>query len=97
MNFLQKGEYFGYPLCCIQSFITQFNNIHNVMPTNYISNNTTGFLPCYTCSKRVLSGEIKIKDLITNRECETEFPNGDGYKILLDNNATIILIEKDNV
>lgn len=85
MNFTQKGEYFGYPPCCIKSFVEQYNNIKHVIPVSYISNNNTGFLPCFTCATRILSGEIGLKDLITNRECETDFPDGHGRKILSDN------------
>jgi len=46
-----------------------------------IPGNGTGFLPCNSCENRVLSGEITIDQLITNRECETAFPNDNGEKI----------------
>jgi hypothetical protein len=97
MNFTQKGEYFGYPPCCIKSFIEQYNTIKQTTPISYILNNNTGFLPCYKCSARILSGELKLTDLIKNRECETDFPNGGGTKILRDNNALLLRINKATV
>jgi hypothetical protein len=80
MNLEEKGVYFGYPKCCIAYFMNRHNN--QLMPrAQYIQDNDTGFLPCKPCADRVLSGEITIDQLITNRECETTFPNGDGEKI----------------
>jgi hypothetical protein len=59
----------------------------------YIQDNDTGFLPCKPCSDRVLSGEINIDQLITNRECEKAFPNDDdGQKIMIERKALRELI-----
>jgi hypothetical protein len=86
MNLEETGAYFGYPKCCIAYFMNRYNN--QLMPRKqYIQDNDTGFLPCKPCADRVLSGEITIDQLITNRECETEFPNDDGEKIMAQRKA----------
>jgi len=79
MSFLEKGRYYGYPECCIFAFIESFATRES--GKNYISNNRSGFLPCFACAQKVINKEIKIKDLIKNRECETAFPRDNGKRI----------------
>jgi len=86
MNLEEKGVYFGYPKCCIAYFMNRYNN-RSMPRVQYIQDNDTGFLPCESCAQRVLSGEITIDQLITNRECEKAFPNGDGEKIMAQRKA----------
>jgi hypothetical protein len=83
MNLVEKGAYFGYPTCCIIYFMRRYNNNKSevMAKKQHIPGNETGFLPCKSCAQRVLSGEITIAQLITNRECETAFPNDNGAKI----------------
>jgi hypothetical protein len=82
MNLEEKGIYFGYPRCCIAYFINRHNNKSELIAKRqHIPENGTGFVPCKSCTQRVLSGEITIGQLIMDRECETAFPNGNGEKI----------------
>lgn len=73
MNWDELGVYFGYPQCCITSFSVTMGIVYNKLGKQ--AGNETGFVPCPICAKRVLSGAIKLENLITNRECNTPFPH----------------------
>ena len=56
-----------------------------------------GFIPCINCATQIVDGKIKLEDLITNRECETAFPNDDGIRVIyrrLRLRLKIILMKK---
>lgn len=65
---LRNGNYFGYPDCCIDSFLNKKAN-----PNQMILNMNTGFTPCIECSKKVVR-PMDLEKLISNRQCDFEFP-----------------------
>lgn len=69
---LEKGIYYGYPKCCIDSFM---NRNKDVIQTKVSFN--TGFIPCIDCSKK-LKKPRDIDLIIKNRKCQTIFPCGDS-------------------
>ena len=70
-NKRKVGEYFGYPPCCIDEFM-RTRGSHNKERSKASKN--TGFIPCSAHTEQILAGEIRLKDLITNRTCNTRFP-----------------------
>jgi hypothetical protein len=60
---LDKGKYYGYPMCCIQAFIQTY-------PTNSVTNaqvivsEYTGFIPCVKHTEEILARKIQLEDLI---------------------------------
>ena len=73
------GNYYGYPKCCIK----EFNNRYNKKPPNKLQYKVAkhqGFIPCIVCCKLIKHNEIKIENLIQNRECELSYPNDEGVR-----------------
>ena len=51
-EYRKKGELFGYPECCIKSFI---NNTYDSQNQGmFQGSNKEGFIPCNTCHKKVI-------------------------------------------
>lgn len=75
--YTKKGEYFGYPNCCIDSFINMVNSNKDFsdLPEVQKKHNREGFTPCEKCCTKIERGEIKIENLIdySKRVCETPF------------------------
>lgn len=71
-QWFEYGRYYGYPTCCIKHFCRHLGSL-----TWHQSrvHNGYGFIPCPYHAKKIYHGEITIESLITNRVCETEFPN----------------------
>ena len=71
------GKYYGYPECCIHEFEHFWieKGVICRIPILHIPNNTTGFNPCRHHAKKILNNEIKIEDLIHNRQSPNKFPN----------------------
>ena len=69
------GRYYGFPECCIESFMQTMGALGN--PLGAEAGNGTGFIPCPKHAQQVIDGDIKLEDLINNRECETPFPIDD--------------------
>lgn len=69
------GKLYGYPKCCIQQFIWRVNNCVPPKRIQKKVSNSTGFIPCYYCSRKVLSKQCKLEDLIQNRIEILKFPN----------------------
>ena len=80
--FNQKGRYFGYPQCCIDQFITNFEKRVRIGAANKNAANGHGFIPCNVHSLQIINKQIKIEDLIHNRVCEKAFPNDNGSSIV---------------
>ena len=83
MNFIDMGQYFGYPTCCIESFLFNvatvqvtggLHRLHNEDQIKAADN--TGFVPCAEHVKQIAEGKITLEELITDRKCPTPFPNG---------------------
>lgn len=74
---LSNGMYFGFPPCCIFSFM--FVKVKNRTKNQNKVHKFFGFIPCSECSDRIVNGEIKLEDLISKklRQCEFTFPRQD--------------------
>jgi hypothetical protein len=68
------GIYYGYPTCCILSFITEKPRGPRISRNQIKVSQRTGFIPCSYCTWKIMSKQCKLEDLITNRVCETPFP-----------------------
>jgi len=68
-HFTKAGEFFGYPKCCIQSFVYKQTTDEQEKASRNL-----GFLPCEKHAKSILSGDIALEDLIENRVCSSPFP-----------------------
>lgn len=66
------GKYYGYPKCCIYSFIN--DNLKRTRKQKYVHKGL-GFIPCNNCATKIINGENKIEQLIKNRICSKVFPN----------------------
>lgn len=76
------GEQLGYPACCIQAFCDQPPEILKIAGTTQtdkmrydagcIDGEFSGFIPCADHARKIVSGEITLNSLITNRN--PEFP-----------------------
>jgi len=80
------GILLGYPKCCINAFCAQPPELlQQSIPSAQdklryeaacIDGKFTGFIPCYKCAQLVISGKIKLSQLIRNRaEYMAQFPN----------------------
>ena len=91
MTLAESGKYFGYPQCCIDFFVNmnteRMKYLHTYTP--YVHKwtscqtqlkGTIGFLPCRECAYNIVHNGVLPHELIKNRECELEFPNGCGMR-----------------
>jgi hypothetical protein len=77
-HWTERGKYYGYPVCCIKSFLTTFE----ITEAQESVHEGHGFLPCPECSQKILEGKATLESLITNRLCPTPFPEDAMDKIL---------------
>lgn len=78
-NYVQFGLLFGFPKCCIKSFMSGMNystrpDLHNTYWDG------TGFCPCVDCSKRPVS-EV-VSEIQKNRILETPFPHMPPFEVI---------------
>ena len=71
----EKGEYYGYPPCCIEYFINKEPGVFTNEELEVLDGN--GFIPCPGHSTEIKAGIITLEKLITNRKCPTPYPIGD--------------------
>ena len=64
------GIYFGYPKCCITQFCSEIINERDPSERNI---DGSGFIPCREHYLEIISGDIKLIDLIKNRVCNDKF------------------------
>ena len=72
MNFIEMGEYYGYPPCCIAEFLefVLFGYKNGTYPDREDRKlNGSGYVPCIECSKKT-EAELLIT-IAVNRKCET--------------------------
>lgn len=81
------GSELGYPKCCIDAFCNQPPKLIELIGTTYfderrykaahIDGKYSGFFPCYNHAEEVLNLDVKLDDLITNRNEKAfgKFPN----------------------
>jgi hypothetical protein len=68
----EMGKLFGYPQCCIDSFVNKLYTPKRSRVAIFVSKHT-GFIPCSYCSWKVLSKKCKLEDLIVNRTSNKPF------------------------
>lgn len=74
------GLSLGYPKCCVDEFcdlppyLMQRRNVTDEDKLKYamahVDGNYTGFIPCIKHAKQIQKGEIKLSDLIQNRDAK---------------------------
>lgn len=62
-HLVQNGNYYGYPPCCIESFVQNFLQ-HCQTDKQVKAGKYTGFIPCVKHAEEILEGKIKLEDLI---------------------------------
>lgn len=80
----KAGRFFGYPECCIDEFeariiLAEVNGgkyEKSYAEISGCSSHGTGFIPCKNHTDQILSGELRVEDIIKNRICSTPFPDG---------------------
>ena len=69
------GRYFGYPDCCITSFIFNIETSLLYRKPEQLEAASHGFVPCPSCAASILSGKKMVDDLISDRVCPLPFPH----------------------
>jgi hypothetical protein len=85
----KQGDYFGYPKCCIKSFIGFINGKKKRDPIQNQASHPEGFVPCVKHAKQIIQKKVKVIDLLENRVSMREFQqsNYDGnYMAALEDN-----------
>lgn len=74
--FVETGEYFGYPECCINSFVEMLDQEKSFcdLPEIQQKHNKDGFTPCVECSNKIEKGEIVIENLIDYEKRQHPMP-----------------------
>ena len=63
------GKFYGFPTCCIQEFKEYFEEAKE-RTNEQRQACSNGFVPCHEHSLQILSGTVKIEDLILpTRKC----------------------------
>ena len=75
---LNQGEFFGYPKCCVNSFIKYMSGKGKRTHIQSKTAHPEGFVPCNKHAKQIHMREIHIHDIIKKRVCTIEF-NRDNY------------------
>ena len=72
---VKQGEFFGYPKCCVNSFINYMSGKGKRTELQNKTSHPEGFIPCNKHAKRIHIGEIDINDIIQNKKrvCTIEF------------------------
>lgn len=69
----KQGEYFGYPSCCVKSFIRFSTNKGKRYPIQNKNSHPEGFVPCLKHARLLEKKMITVKELIQNRISKVEF------------------------
>lgn len=70
----KQGKAFGYPKCCIEQFISDVEQLHTdgedsrIPARKIIGALTEGFVPCTTHAMKLMTGEIRLEELIKKRD-----------------------------
>ena len=71
------GEYYGYPPCCIESFLKPTSALHHAVRFEDVPFAGTGFVPCQKCATERTEEEI-LAEIASRRKCPTPFPDDSG-------------------
>lgn len=74
-NIYKAGIYFGYPKCCINSYISHHYNEKSFTYIQVCVSSGTGFIPCLRHAEYLHNRNIDIDTIIGKRECPLSFPN----------------------
>lgn len=90
MSFIDGGQYYGYPNCCIEQFIGRFVLIQTGIISVHVAASVskdkiwdgTGFLPCKKCQEQI-TDQASLDDFVRRviapkRKCPTAFPKDDA-------------------
>jgi hypothetical protein len=87
LGFKLMGQFFGYPECCIEAFLTRARKMITAtdreafekaaLVTSEQDKFTLGFVPCPECAKKYPPGQEF--QLISNRVCSVPYPDGSTY------------------
>jgi hypothetical protein len=85
----KQGDYFGYPKCCIRSFVGFISGKKKRDPIQNQASHPEGFVPCKKHAELIIKKKVKVIDLLENRVSIREFQqfNYDGdYVAALEDN-----------
>ncbi len=72
----KTGDYYGYPRCCQKEFYETFYNLGKRTEDQRKAGNGSGFVPCVKHAEEILTGKIKLEDVILpTRKHPKAFPN----------------------
>lgn len=74
-RFILKGQYYGYPQCCIDMFTENIIFLKKHSKEQLKASKGTGFIPCLNHTNDINSGKLTLQELIKNRKCVLKFPN----------------------
>mgnify|MGYP006282196489 CR=1 FL=1 len=71
----QTGDYYGYPRCCQDGFYEFLACKNKRSSDQRKAGNGTGFIPCVKHTEEILTGKLKLEDLILpTRQHPKPFP-----------------------
>lgn len=75
VNYIRKkqGEYYGYPPCCVRSFLAFMNGKGKRHPIQNKNSHPEGFVPCLKHAKLLDKKQTTMRDLIQHRVCSLTF------------------------
>lgn len=76
-TFEEYGEYFGYPECCIQAFMTM-NHMHSEDWRRYPLHGT-GFVCCPTCAESKTEQQL-MDEINARRDHPRPFPDDRAFR-----------------
>jgi len=83
LNQILYGVIYGYPTCCIASFINDAYGANRPFWADRSkAGKHTGFVPCICCAAKVNSGEMTLDELIQYRLDPKTFPDEASDKVL---------------
>jgi len=76
-NIYKNGIYYGYPKCCINSYISHHYNETSFTHIQLCVSSGTGFIPCLRHAEYLCARNMNIETIIGKRECFLAFPSDD--------------------
>jgi len=73
-NIYKEGIYYGYPKCCINSYIVNHFNCKSFTHVQLCVSAGTGFIPCIQHAENLHKENMHIHTIIRKRECPHAFP-----------------------
>ena len=87
----EAGLYFGYPVCCINHFIAQYESGVALPHAG-----TGGFVPCPKCQALAEKDAAGVAALIKNRVCARPYPNSvaaEDIRVLVEGRPTATMLK----